>query len=172
MSEEQNAPRDNEGEISLVDILAVCLRYRKIIIGLPAVVVVVAAVILYALPMAGINLSGRSYTAQISSSIDPMPIDLKDYIDVDTVTSLNAAFSSIQVVGNLYTKYFPAEVIGLEPESLNAYIQKEIVGKKLSYAYDSNTGVYTLRLKTKGKKQAQAFLFEIWETPPQAFRNA
>jgi uncharacterized protein involved in exopolysaccharide biosynthesis len=162
MSEEQKIMHDPEDEVSFVDLLAVCIRYRRLIVGLPVIVTLAAILALYVLPILGVNRTKQSYTEQIVVGIGQQPKNLQEYLDFDVIKSLNAALSSTQTVQDLYSKYFPSEVSGMDADALSSFVQSGIIGKRLTHAYDANESLFTLRFQANDKKKTEEFTLELW----------
>lgn len=149
-------------EQKLVDFLAIAVRYRKVLIAVPGIATLAAVLALYLLPFAGIRIIPRTYVIQSSTKVEQFPKDVSDYVDIDTLQSLNKCFSSIAVVKDLYFKYFPSDGASMDDEQKNAYIKQEIIAKKLKFFYDSSMSLYTLSFITNDKDKGRDFLLMLW----------
>lgn len=158
-------------EASFVDLLAICIRYRKVIIGIPFLAVVVSIILLYFLPVVGVNVIKQSYSVQVSVGIEEFPKDLQEFITIEPVKSLNARFSSIVFVQGIYAKHFPAEMAKLPPAKLNAFIQNSIIGKRLKFSFDKDTAVYTLSFQSNNMQGAEDFLSDLWKGAANDIKN-
>lgn len=164
MAEEFNVERRNDDNVlSIVDLLAICLRYRRLIIGLPLVAALVALIGVYLLPLAGVEFMPRSYSIQINTKIEPFSKDIEDKLDIDIVKSLNADFASTQFVLESYSKFFPMNRDGSKSEEVLARIQNQIIKKDLVKSYDPAMAVYTLRFRGNDKEKAKSFLSDLWD---------
>lgn len=163
MTEETGIEKKGDGnEVSLVDLFAVCLRYRRLIIGLPLTAAFAAFIAGYLLPVIGIDILPKKYSVQISTSLEVFPSDLQDNLDIDVVKSMNADFSSTQFVLESYSKYFPSVIKGMKSEDILALIQNRIIPRDLSKNYDQAMAVYTLRFRGNDQESAKAFLQDLW----------
>jgi hypothetical protein len=79
------------------------------------------------------------------------------------VKSLNSSVASVQNLQDLYPKYFPEEVKGMEADSLDAYLQKGVLSKRLKYNYDTAASQFTLSFSSSDKQKAEAFVRELWD---------
>jgi hypothetical protein len=154
--------KDDDNEISLVDLLAVCLRYRRLIIGLPVVVAFATSIAVYILPIIGFEVLPKIYSVQISTSLESFPSDLQDQLDIDVVKSLNADFSSTQFVLESYSKFFSSVIKGKKSEDILALVQNTVIQKNLNKNYDQAMAVYSLRCRGSDQEKAKAFLFDLW----------
>jgi hypothetical protein len=149
-------------EISLVDLFAVVLRYRRLIIGLPLIVTAAVGIYLFALPLFGMKTSNVEYQIQYSASINQLPLDLKDRIGIDTTQSLNAYFSNVSLQVVEYGKYFPKDLAGKKDGELMTFIKKELIEKKLKYSKDSKEPLYTLSFTTQDMENGERYLSTLW----------
>jgi hypothetical protein len=152
---------DTEG-ISFVDLLAVVLRYRKLVIGFPLVLTAILGIYLYVLPLVGLTKISKEYLIQYSVTINPLPVDLKDHINVDIVRSLNSYFSSVPLQTLVYGKYFPKDLAGLKDGELSTYIKKGLIENRLKYTLDSNKSLYTLSFSTSDMEVGERYLADLW----------
>jgi hypothetical protein len=149
-------------EISLVDLFAVVLRYRKLVVGLPLILTALVGVYLFALPLLGIKTVKKDYLIQYSATINPLPENLKDRISIDVAQSLNAYFSSVPVQIQVYGKYFPKDVAPLQDGELTTFIKKAVIEKKLKFVLDPKGQVYTLSFTTQDKENGGLYLADLW----------
>jgi hypothetical protein len=159
MSDAQNKSNAGNDEVSLVDIIAVCLRYRKIIIGLPVVATLVAALVFNVLPVIGLNVSKPTYTATVSTVVAKFPNDMQ--VTIDPAKALAANFASISFVEDQYVKAFP-KVAGMSGEALSTLIKKGVVNKQLKFAYDKDSSVGTLSFVGSDKEKVKEFASAVW----------
>jgi hypothetical protein len=153
---------NESNEISLVDIFAVVLRYRKLIIGLPLILTAILGIYLYALPLAGVTKVKKEYLVQLSVTINQLPTDLKDRINVDIGQSLNAYFSSVPIQTIEYGKYFPKDLASLKDGELSTFIKKVLIEKKLEFALDAKESLYTISFKTDDQESGERYLSALW----------
>jgi uncharacterized protein involved in exopolysaccharide biosynthesis len=163
MLEEQNigAKSDND-EVSLIDLLAVFVRYRKLLLWLPIVVTLAVGIIVYLPSLITQKAAERTYSAQIRASIDLVPVDIQGYIDIDMIRALNSDFYSTQFVLGSFSKIYDSRIENMKSEDVNAYMQKSILGSKLKGSYDPSIGVYTLSFSDSEQDKAALLVSDLW----------
>ncbi|MBL8966197.1 MAG: hypothetical protein JNG85_04250 [Spirochaetaceae bacterium] len=151
-----------EDEVSLVDLLAVLLRYRKIILILPAAAAALAGLYLFVVQ----GLVGKSpsatYLASHSAPVSPIPGELQATIGVDPVQTLNAYFVSVPVHAAAFPKHFPEALAGMDEIETTTYLKNELVAKRIKYAYDPAIRRYSLSLSDADGTKAGRYLEELW----------
>lgn len=160
MSDVQNSRKTDSDEVTLVDIIAVCLRYRKLILGLPLIAAVVSVLVLYIMPLAGVNLLKTTYTATVSTVIAKVPDDLP--LTIDPAKALEADFASVSFVEEAYVKVFPEIASKMAGDELSNLMRKGVVNKQLKYSYSKDSSIGTLMFVGSDKKKIREFASLVW----------
>jgi hypothetical protein len=158
---EESGSAPESDELSLIDLAAVVLRYRRLVIALPAIVTVLVGLYLYALPKMGFNVK-KSYTVELSASLKTFPGDVQNRVSVDIVQSLNAYFTSVPVQAQAYAKCFPKEVQGLDKVQLSTFVRDEVLAKRFVCGYSPESRRYSLTLKSRDIDAADRYLSLLW----------
>jgi len=161
-NKDQNSASESD-EVSLVDLLAVILKYRRLVIALPLVVTLLAGLYLYALPLIGKGPQ-KGYMVEVSVSLRTFPEDMQNRISVDIVQSLNTYFTSVPVQSIAYTKCFPEEVKGFDKVQLSTFIRDELLAKRFKCAYSPESNRYSLSLKSNDAEAADRYLVMLWSS--------
>lgn len=119
-------PQRDEDEISLVDLLAVLIRFRRMILGGTLLVLVVAVGWLYGLPAAGFTgeTVPPTYTATIDLETRSIPEALEPYITVDPVVRAQTLLGDTGVTGEELTVSFNRST-GVITAGYNATTEEE-----------------------------------------------
>ncbi|MBL8966196.1 MAG: hypothetical protein JNG85_04245 [Spirochaetaceae bacterium] len=153
---ETKAGAGNEDEISLVDLIAVLLRHRRLILFLPLAVTFTAGIYLFAL--GGRLGPAETYKVQLSVHLAPMPADLLCRVEVDPVQVVNAYFSNLPTHKALYASQYPEERAKLGEAELNAYLKTTFIGKRFTHSYDAALRRYTISLSDSDSERAGRYL--------------
>lgn len=156
MNEQNQTDYSNrDDEISLVDLLAVLIRFRRLIVGGTILVGFLAVLALYvvrpALQPASQSTAGPAvgaYTAQLSILVARIPNDLALYVTFDPASALRALLSDPQTVGAAYRTIAPAAIAQLPADQYAAHVRSTVIGAQLTHAYDQNTRVLTITVTT------------------------
>lgn len=151
-----------DDEVSLVDLLAVLLRYRKTILIVPVAAAALAGLYLFVIQGFVGKTPPASYLASYSASVTPIPGELQATIGVDVVQTLNAYFVSVPVHAAVFPKHFPEALAGLDEIATSTYLKNELVAKRITYAYDPAIRRYGLSLADKDGTRAGRYLEELW----------
>lgn len=159
MREEENktsAGAVGQDEVSLVDLIAVLLRHRRLLLVAPFALTLAAGIYLYAL--GGRNGPAETYKVQLSVPLAPMPADLSGRVEVDPVQVFNSYFSNLSTHKAVYAACYPEEAAGLNEAELNAYLKTTFIGKRFSHSYDTALRRYTISLSDSDPERAGRFL--------------
>lgn len=152
-----------EDEISLVDLLAVIVRHRRLIIGVPLVVGLAAALYLYALPALGLTERPVStYEVRKDLEVATVPEDLKGVVPFDPVARTRSLLKDVRVVGPEYAELFPDARAERTDEEYNTWIREEIIGEHLSTSYDGDTEILSVTFRGPDLELAEAFLDRLY----------
>jgi len=151
---------DYDDEISLVDLLVVLIRRRRLVIGLPLLAGLLSGIWLFVVPllMPGEQGSGFNYEISLSAELRMVPSELSQTLNFDSVNNSRAVLTDINVVGEAYSTVFPESQEERTREQYNSYIRREIVGEELSVSHDTSTGLLTLRYTSTELEASLEFL--------------
>lgn len=161
-AEEKRTSAQTEDEVSLVDLLAVMVRYRRLVIAVPLVLAVLAGTWLYLLPAIGVNAAQRAYDVQISAVLSPVPADIKAVLGIDATQLLDAYFSSVAIQSAAFGSFFPEALKGMSPVDMTTFVRDQLLGKQFKYSFDPKLGIYTIAMKSTDKEQADRYLTALW----------
>lgn len=147
---------EREAEISLVDLFAVLLRHRRLIVVLPLAVTLAAGIYLYA--FGGKLGPAETYRVQLSVPIAPMPADLLGRVEVDPVQVVNAYFSDLPTHKAAYAEFYPKEAEKGDESRLNTYLRDRFIGKRFTYSHDQALRRYTISLTDTDRDRAARYL--------------
>ena len=156
--------------VSLIDIIAVILRYRKLIIGLTMAVGVLTLLVflVFIRPSKTVVVSvvpGR-YMAQATYQIKDIPSEISGLLNMDITTMVQTYASSIGIVSEAFKKTiinkdkdYQSEMF-VDPGSLEAYVQNNILKKTLKLDF-SNKGVVSITFANGNPELSTAFIIEL-----------
>jgi hypothetical protein len=170
-----NNRADAEDTVSLIDVVAVLLRWRKLIILMTGIAIIAGLTIFLILPKAKIITFDKepSYIVQLDLKILNVPGQIGGYFDTNSLglsqsyfTTLSMVvpfFREIMLVNNPVYKNMDFEKRGV----LEAFLRKEIIGKSLKTSFDGNSMVLTVSYTGKDADRAIAFLAALNEAVRQ-----
>lgn len=152
-------------EISLIDLVAVLVRYRRLVLGLPVVVAVVAAVWLYGVPM----FAGRGGTAEHEVVVErelvfePIPTRVAEYFDRQPHELVERLLEDVRVVAPVYASvdWTSAGMRTFEPgdeAALRAYVRASVIGERLTREWSQADRTLLVRFRLTDETAARAFL--------------
>lgn len=156
------AKAKDEDEISLIDIFIVLLRQRKIIIGITALAVLIAAAYFYVAPALGIS-SRYSYSVDASFVPVQFPPSIKTEIGIDipsyakmVATAPGNLVTPVWAMGLAVTK----TMSGPDDADFRTYLKKEFIGKKYTCTVDKD-GALQLSIQHQDRAVAETFLKSV-----------
>ncbi len=161
---ESNTPSQNgmvydEDTISLVDLLAVVVRHRGLIILGTVAVGIIAAAALYLLPIAGVKIGPvTEFTAERRIMVNPLPPEVSAYLSLDAASTLRNILQNPRFVAEVYTPLEKDPPKDRSQEQFQTLIRRTIIGKAYSIGYDGSTRIFTLSYKNGTPEDAVAFL--------------
>lgn len=159
-------PAGAEDEISLIDLLAVLIRYRRLIIRGTALAGVLAVLVLYVLPLTGLlEVEEDTYTAEVELIVERVPPELREFIPIDPGTLLRASLTDLRTVAAVYRDFATEDE--LDPEMTHprylAYVRREVIPERLSVGWDGSTRTIRIRWKGDDPEDAVAFVDALIE---------
>ncbi len=153
-------------EISLIDLVAVLVRYRRLVLGLPVVVAIVAAVWLYAMP----RVFGAAAPAAITDVVverelffEPLPARVSGYFDRTPQELVEAMLEDVRVLAPVYQS-FDWSGSGMrtfasgEDAALRNYLRSSVVGDRLTQDWSSADRTLLLRFRSSDEETSRAFM--------------
>ena len=151
----------DEDEISLVDLFIVLLKWRRLIIGLPLLAGVLAAVVLFVFPALGI-LSFRTYSLQAVVASVQIPPALRDQVGLD-IPGLAVAFGQEYntVIDSVVRNNLKVDNLPLDPKNLEfrTYVAKSFIGK--GYKVSAVKEGIRFEVQVKDKDAGKRFLEDM-----------
>lgn len=104
--EELNNNQINENdEISLIDLFAVLIRYRKLIVLGTLIVFVISFLYFFILPNIFPSFKSKTQTIRYSLEIKPLPLSISKSIDYDVMNSAIAYMNDPLVINNIQKEF-------------------------------------------------------------------
>ena len=175
MSQDQE-PHTEPDEISLVDLLSVLVRYRRMIVFGTLLVAVVALVVLFVLPAAGVlEAYTPLYAVGLEVRVAPVPDVAAQYSSVDLLRTLNVALVDPAYVLPYYEQMQASREDyqapdRTRPEQLR-YLQEEYIGDEYTVSVDSAQSVVTLRCRCEDPERGEVFLRSLASNLPSAVQE-
>ncbi|HKK47551.1 MAG TPA: hypothetical protein VJ932_00545, partial [Alkalispirochaeta sp.] len=155
-------PQYEEDTISLIDLVAVVVRHRGLIIGGTLLVGVLVAAVLYFGPMLGFEMGPQAvYTAEQRVVINPIPQEVEEFVSVDIPTSVRSLLTDPILVGEVYRGFEEDPPEDRSEERFLTMIRRNVIGERYTVSWDSNTRTITLQYTNSTSEDTVAFLQEI-----------
>ncbi|MFA7567937.1 MAG: hypothetical protein WCY01_12975 [Alkalispirochaeta sp.] len=152
-------PQYEDDTISLIDLLAVVVRHRRLIIIGTLCVGIVTAAVLYLGPLAGLEAGPQyRYTAERQVFLTPMPPEAQRYIAVDIPSIARLILEDPQTVGEVFADFEDAPPPNRTHERYLTMVDRDIIGERYTVAWDGNTRKLTLRYTNSSVENAIGFL--------------
>jgi len=159
---EHSTSGPQEDEISLVDLLAVIVRHRRLIIGVPVVVGLAAALYLYALPALGVTeRTVVTYEVRRDFEVAEVSEQLENVVPFDLVARAMSFLRDVRVVGSEYAEVFPEARAERTDEEYNTWIRSEVIGERLTTSYDEDSERLSVTFTGGDLELAEAFLEQL-----------
>ncbi|MFP4409232.1 MAG: hypothetical protein ACLFPW_11990, partial [Spirochaetaceae bacterium] len=141
--------RYEEDTISLIDLVAVLVRFRKMIVGGTLAVAILAGVYLYSRPTPAVTEGpAEEYTTEQRLSISSIPEDLARYVSLDPAGAVESIVTDPRTVAAAYREVEPMINSDIpEDRSEERYlsmIRSSVIDERLSVSYDRDTSILTL----------------------------
>lgn len=158
-------PREHRYEddsVSLVDLVAVVIRYRVMIIGGTVLTGIIMLLALYFGPILGLGFGTRAeYTAQQNLLVKSIPPRVSQYIDTDPAIRLQAILNDPIFVGEVFAAFEEEAPTDQTQERYLAMIRQIIMGDSYNVEWDARTRALTLYYTSSTPDDAAAFLEAI-----------
>ncbi len=152
-------------EISLIDLVAVLVRYRRLVLGLPVLVAVVAAVWLYGVPLlvGGEGTAAREVVVEREFVFEPIPTRVVEYFDREPHELVERLLEDVLVVAPVYASvdWASAGMRTFEPgneAALRSYVRASVIGERLTHEWSHPDRTLLVRFQSTDETAARAFL--------------
>jgi hypothetical protein len=151
-------PHYEDDTISLIDLVAVVVRHRRLILVGTILTGVIAAAFLFFGPMAGLDVGPTpEYTVQRRISVDSLPSELRDVVSVTPSTELRAMLTDLGVVGNAYRQLEREPDEEMSEGRRNVAIRR-FASEKYSISWSGETETITVSVTTDDPAYGADFL--------------
>ena len=160
--EEIYRPQFEEDTISLVDLVAVVVRHRRLIIGGTILVALAVIAALYAPAPAGLEIGPqREFTVERSLYIASIPPGAAQYVNLDIPAAVRGVLADPRVVGNVYREFEEDPPEDRSQEQYLTMVRRDIIDQRLRVSWDNNTRTITLSFAGPDSASTAAFLQEL-----------
>ena len=155
----QDGPYVADDEISLVDLLVVLIRRRRLVIGLPLLVGALVAGVLYLGPMVGAGATPvAQYEATLTIEVPPLPAELDSIVGFNLLTTAHELLSDLRIVAAAYREAFPGRHETADTAEFHSFLSREVVGSALQGRMDRVGGLLTVTYRDTSADGAAAFV--------------
>jgi hypothetical protein len=155
--------RYEEETISLIDLVAVLVRFRRMIVGGTVAVAILVGVYLYGLPAFGVTeRTEETYVTELRLAISPLSERVAEYVTLDVAGAVQSAVANPRAVGQAYrqveAQINPEADPNRSRERYLSMIRRDVIDEALLVSYDRNTSVLTLEFSAANKEASREFL--------------
>jgi hypothetical protein len=155
-------PQFEDDTISLIDLVAVVVRHRRLILVGTILTGVIAAAVLFFGPMAGLEMGPSvQYTAERRIILNPLPREVQEFVTVDIPSTVRSILENPQLVGRVFAEFEEDPPPDRSQERYLTMIRRDIIGDRYTVAWDNNTRSVTLRYTNSTVEHSRAFLEAI-----------
>lgn len=152
----------DEDEISLVDLVAVLVRYRRMILGGTALVFVAAAALLFGPDLLGIGEGPEDlYTVTREFDVMTIPEVLENGVPFNPGERAHAVARDPKVVGTAYALIEEDPEPGRTQAQYNTMIQDDVLGELFETEYTASARTLKLTFRSPEEESARIFLDAI-----------
>ncbi|MFW5642610.1 MAG: hypothetical protein ACOCYQ_01160 [Alkalispirochaeta sp.] len=164
--------------ISLIDLIAVVVRYRRVVVIGTVLVFLATLGALYLPPLAGLGSAenGRQYRVEQKLQIQPLSSEVSKYASIELGRTFQEVMTDPRVVIDPYRELLEEEdpiqdsreersPEKLTREELTTYLSEEFIGGAYKVTRDGNT--ITVSLVSEDAEQTQTFLAAVVERARQ-----
>lgn len=161
----ENQKHQNE-TISLVDLIAVVVRYRRLIFWGTIVAVVGAALLFYAGPRIGLDVGPQSeFTVERRVVVNPLPVELASHLPFEIGSIIQAVATDPRLVRLSFESAEAAVGKDVPPNRSNtrfsATIRRDVIDNSYRVHLNVRTDTITLSYTTDDREFGEAFLEEV-----------
>lgn len=165
MENNANTNPTTDDEVSLIDLLAVLIRYRKMIIFGTAIITFLAGIWLFVMPVVSKNFDKREVSVTYSIRLNPFSRYIQDGfsslgLDLQVEGNLLKKLDYTPLIAEIYKKYpFASQKLPKNEMELNDLIEKTIKKQKIKVEKPSIPNMYEITLKPLARNRALADQF-------------
>lgn len=151
--------RYQDNTISLIDLVAVVVRHRALIMLGTILVSIFTLIALYIGPMVGLAVGPRSeYTAEQRVFVEDIPPSVRQYIAADPAITLQTILLDPRFVGEVYAPFEENAPADRTPERYLTMIRRNLINGPYNVEWDAGIRTLTLRYTALGPENVTAFL--------------
>ncbi|MBP3366020.1 MAG: hypothetical protein J6K96_03390 [Treponema sp.] len=145
---------ETDDEISLIDLFAVVVRYRKLIIAGTLVAVILAAGFFFVLPKAVPSLAKQHQTVYYNLNTRPLPVSLKETIDIDVRRTAISFLTNVYYFSSAQKEFsvFADEAEFSSEKLYNLAIKEAFAKKQFSVAASGSDGYISVECEIPVEK--------------------
>jgi len=152
----------DEDTISLVDLIAVMVRHRRLIIVGTFLAGLLSIAALYLGPAAGLEIGPETvYTAERKILVGQVPTDLAQYLSLDPSPRLQTILRDPVLVGEVYAPFEENPPEDRTPERYLSMIRRSVIDGPYEVTWDSGTRIITVTYTAGTPEDASAFLSSL-----------
>lgn len=146
MEQTPTSPSDaTDDVISLIDLLAVLVRHRRLIVLGSLGVTFITVLVVYVGPMVGVDVTERpTFAAEQRVLVSNLPMDLQQYADVDIRSAFVAVLRDPQILATVYERHREDAAEGQTREQYLSMIQGLIDSDRYQVRTDGTSGIVTV----------------------------
>lgn len=172
----RNEAYPETGTISLIDLVAVLVRYRRMIVGGTILAVAVAAVFLYALPaVTGNQPFESSYQNTARIALRDLSPELSPYLSINTLGIVRDALESPEIVGEAYREMEESVGKEIDPERTEAQflgmMARGIIGNRLTVGWNEQSRILTVQYTGSTREEARILMSSLLELVDEHVAN-
>ena len=155
-------PYRKSTEVDLIDFLAVLIRHRRLILIPTILAVILTAVVLYVLPVFGLNVLGDDfcYSGAVTLNIQRYRGEINGMLGVDLGDVLLDKLNSPDFVGDVYK---PFHENGIDEITYHSMIENSVIDNALKFEYDKQTKIIKIKYSDDDKVKAENFVKNLIE---------
>lgn len=153
----------DEEEISLVDLFAVLIKWRRVLLAIPALTFIIAGLILFGGPAVGLY-SFKKSTVELSMTQTQLPPAIRAELPINVEQLAITYVTDVIKLGELIKKHNvieDADISDMDESTFRTYISEDFL--RTVYSASNAGGRIIFRMNTKKPKEATLFLQEIAE---------
>ncbi|AHC16476.1 hypothetical protein [Salinispira pacifica] len=149
-------------EISLVDIIVVFIKRRRLLVASASLAIFLSILVLYIFPLFNVYLydPGTRYTAERIIQLPVVSEDLKNYIPLVPEQRVSVMFADPAFIASEYEDVME-DKNGMSATAYASFLRENVLGKQLVYNFDAKQGTATLRFTHQNKDDAERFLNDV-----------
>lgn len=158
-------------EISLIDLLVLVIKRRRIIAGLTILCALVAGLYYVAFPLMGIREITEEYTVEMNIMVPGFPSDIQTYLNFQAPQVMMAALGEVRNISSVYretqqefrdpgqqaVELTETELLRRE-QNFNIYIRDRVMKNMLSVQYSEQLSTVTILFSYRNSEFAESFL--------------